>query len=134
MEVIVSAELFPTEDPERVKKAVSNLFDLEVQLVKKDGKTSVIGSAKNKKSLNKLYSLIRSQYILDSARKILKSSIDKEKVVFELNKQAAYMGIVNFLKTSQDDISKSHLLGSIRVEIRDKEIDKLIDWLAPSTI
>ncbi|MFQ6105786.1 MAG: RNA-binding domain-containing protein [Candidatus Hydrothermarchaeaceae archaeon] len=120
MELFVEAEVYPTESREKVEKAVRNIFDVE--LVFKGGR--IVGRSRSVKSLSKLQQLISRRYIRDTARHILLASAKAGKISFRMNKQAAYMGAVNFAEESQ--------LGSIRVEIADKDIDELIDRIASS--
>jgi hypothetical protein len=130
MEILIQAEVFPTESVEKVKKAISKLFDVEIYVKHHKDRTLVVGVGNRRESIRKIYTLIRSQSILDTSRQILKSSKKGNTITFELNKQAAYMGIVNFFDTS----NSRPPLGTILVEIRSRKIDEIIEWLAPSTI
>ncbi|HID47243.1 MAG TPA: hypothetical protein EYH15_03120 [Methanothermococcus okinawensis] len=91
MIVKIKTRVKPTEDKEKVVKAVRNIFrDAEIQIEEDNiltGKT---------KSLKKLKEMIRRQAILDAARMILEKGISENSTRFVLNKQAAYCGVVNF--------------------------------------
>lgn len=121
MKLFVRAEVYPTENPEKVKAAIRNLFEAAVKEEEGESVKYLVATGEGRESLKRFYTLLRSQGILDSARRILLS-----KTSFSLNKQAAYAGVISF--------SESTLLGSVEVEIYDENIEKLVDWLSPKTI
>lgn len=126
MKLFVRAEVHPTENPEKVKAAIRNLFEAAVKEEEGESVKYLVAAGEGRESLKRFYTLLRSQGILDSARRILLSKIEGSKTSFSLNKQAAYAGVVSF--------SESTLLGSVEVEIHDENIEKLVDWLSPKTI
>jgi predicted RNA binding protein with dsRBD fold (UPF0201 family) len=124
VEVVVEVEVRPTEDEEKVRKAIENLFT---------GKPVFTGSrvrleCKNLECLDKLHTRLRQQRILDTARSIMRKSVYGDYIEFMLHKQAAYAGKVSFVT----DPSESPL-GPIRVSIRYPDPGEVIDWLAPRT-
>lgn len=121
----VSVLLFPTEVEERVRKAVENVFPgARLTLVKKEGYVDRLeGTAP---SLDALHDLLRRQKILDTARHSFFSGLRGKEIAFQLNKQAALMGYVNFL-------DHEVALGGIYVTIETDEPELIIDWLAPVT-
>jgi len=91
MIVKIKTRIKPTEDREKVIRAVKNIFrDAEIEV---DEDNIVTGETK---SLKKLKELIRKQAILDAARMILEKGISGNSTRFVLNKQAAYCRVVNF--------------------------------------
>ncbi|RLE66892.1 MAG: hypothetical protein DRJ38_00650 [Thermoprotei archaeon] len=131
MEVIVKVEVRPTEDLKKVQKALENVFDAEdIRIKKADEYRVIIAKSSGYKCLLKLYNMIRSQYILDAAREYLKRGIYGNGIVFYLNKQAAYTGIVSFCSQEYGESP----LGAIMFDIRIKNPEKLIDWLTPKTL
>lgn len=91
MIVKIRTRIKPTEDREKVIRAVKNIFrDAEIEI---DEDNIVTGETK---SLKKLKELIRKQAILDAARMILEKGISGNSTRFVLNKQAAYCRVVNF--------------------------------------
>ena len=132
--VEVSVPIHPTESPQKVEKAVLNIFsDIDIK-VDNDSITGQGGF----ESLRHFHNLLRSQKILDTARTRLYNGIygDRESdtadtLAITLNKQAAFVGKIGFV----DNFSDS--LGEITVEISATDIDadiyRLIDWLAPQT-
>ena len=77
-------------------------------------------------SLDALHGLLRRQKILDTARHSFFGGLKGQEIAFQLNKQAAFMGYVNFL---DHDVA----LGGIHVTVETGEPDLIIDWLAPPT-
>ena len=69
---------------------------------------------------------MKNQAIRDSARSIFLKNLVEKKLKLNLNKQAAFVGVVNFLEESK--------LGVIEVEIESDNATKIIDLIAPSTL
>ncbi len=127
----VRSELRPTEDLRKVREAMNKLFDFEdVRVVNGRRYKEVVGTSKNINSLIKFHRLLRQERILDSARKVMLSSISRggDEVRFKLHKQSAYAGHISFV--SYDEESP---LGPIKVLIRSDKLMEIIDWLAPKT-
>lgn len=128
MIVRISALVYPTEIEEKVRYAVRNLVPVELTL-RNFGIPLLYGEG-NLESLRKLHDLLREFRILDTARHILMEGIEGNTIQFRLNKQVAFMGKVNFPAGEES-------LGSINIEIlsdNEKELMKIIDWLAPRTV
>ncbi|MCL7412956.1 MAG: hypothetical protein M8353_04975 [ANME-2 cluster archaeon] len=128
IEVEVWAQVHPTEDEDRVRAAIGNIFPgLEYQYEERDGMTPRLVGRGDKDCLNMLHDLLRSRKILDTARTNLR--IEDRMITFRLNKQAATAGKVSF---PADD----ETLGSIWVEIQADDnsvVEMVVDWLAPPT-
>ncbi|MGB9941285.1 RNA-binding domain-containing protein [Methanosarcina sp.] len=139
--VKVSAAIYPTEDPEKVIKAILSLFtDIEL---KKEA-TGAAGPETGVSPsfflsgeggidiLQTLHGLIRREKIIDSIRNKAFSkglSSDGLSVRFSLNKQAAFVGIPSVPAQEES-------LGSIEVIIRadsQEEMERLFEWLLPLT-
>jgi len=131
MEVVVRVESRPTEDLEKVKKALLNVFAPDGLEVREEGEYRyVVAFGKSYASLLRLYNLIRSQRILDAARDYLRRGIAGDSVVFYLHKQAAYVGVASFCSFEYGESP----LGAIVFEVKTGDIQRFIDWLAPKTI
>jgi len=127
--VTVKAEVRPTEDFEKVKKALLNFFTPErIEHVKEGDYDYIVGYAKSLESLSKLHEALRRERILDAARKIFKSNTVGNLLIFSINKQAAYRGRVSFVTTPAESP-----LGAITFIVEYEDIWKVIDWLAPKT-
>ncbi|WP_456471515.1 RNA-binding domain-containing protein [Methanocaldococcus sp.] len=118
MKVYIKSKVKPTEDKNKVKRAILNIFP-NAKLEFKDSYWE--GSCKD---VEKLKERLRKQAILDTARAVLESGVRENTVTFYLNKQAAYVKAVNF------DID-TH--GGIFVKIEDDNIMKVIKDIAPRT-
>ncbi len=124
VEVVVEAEVRPTEDAEKVRRAINNIFEGEVRV---EGNMARL-ECRNLTCLTRFHLKLRQQRILDTARSVLKKSTYGGYIEFMLNKQAAYAGKVSFVT----DPSESPM-GPIQVLIRHPYPGEVIDWLAPRT-
>ncbi|WP_172799782.1 RNA-binding domain-containing protein [Thermococcus chitonophagus] len=125
-EVQVEAYVFPTEDVEKVKKAMLNLVPgLKFEAFDRGDYMLLVGKTTDKRALQRLYELFRGQQILDTARMMLEEGYFGEEIIIKVHKQVAYVGKVNFNEESP--------LGPITIIIRTKEPKKLMKWLAPRT-
>lgn len=120
--VTVRAKCYPTEDPERVKRAILNIFPESTLIEYEDGFLA------NTVSIQRLSELIRNMKILDSARAVLLRGRQGNTVRFRINKQVAFIGKLSFVE------DRDPPLGSIEVIIEDENILALIDTIAPSTV
>ncbi|MDH7509016.1 MAG: RNA-binding domain-containing protein [Methanomassiliicoccales archaeon] len=120
--ITVRARCYPTEDPEKVKRAIYNIFPESTLMESEDGFVA------NATSVEKLSELIRNMKILDSARAVLLRGREGNMVKFRINKQVAFVGKLSFIE------DRDPPLGSIEVVIEDENITGLIDTIAPSTV
>lgn len=119
--VRVEVPVRATEDPEKVREAVMNVFpDLEVE----SGGDFLKGKG-NIESLSELREALERRRIRLTAREILLKNIRGKSTRIYINKQAALIGRVNVL---EEPITP---LGDIMVEIESDDIIGIIDWLAP---
>ena len=123
--VRVEAEVYPTEDPEKVLEAVRKIFpkiDLRVKWI--DSSALVEGSGEGVEVLENLKRLLRERRIRAAARRILKSLIRENVLVFYLNKQAAYVGKASFTEPFVESP-----LPPIRVDVRAANLEEVVRWL-----
>ncbi|UCC27861.1 MAG: hypothetical protein JSW29_07340, partial [Candidatus Bathyarchaeota archaeon] len=72
LKIRIIVEKNPTEDPDKVKQAVENIFSTaEFEPKLGDNGTPLIANAKGKEGLTKLYNLLRRDRIRDAARGVL---------------------------------------------------------------
>ncbi|MFQ6013119.1 MAG: RNA-binding domain-containing protein [Thermoplasmata archaeon] len=109
-----------TESADKVRRAVLNIFP-EAQL---EGGNEE-GIAGHGGTLNRFAELLRRQRIRDSAREVLEGGIQGNRLVFYLNKQAAYAGRVSF--------SAHAPLGDICVTVVSDDLRGLVRELTSST-
>ncbi|MGI6008799.1 MAG: RNA-binding domain-containing protein [Methanomethylophilus sp.] len=120
--VTVTCPVYPSEDPEKVRAAVLNIFPT-AQLELSDG------ALKGTADLDRFSKRIREQRILDTARSQLQKGEKRGHTVtvIHLNKQVATVGKVSF-------VDYRTVLGTIDVTVEDPELDALIDRVAPVTV
>lgn len=119
LEIRLSARCFPTENAERVSRAMTELFpDVQVS-----GTDPIIGVAN---SLGTFGELLKRYRIRDAARSIMRRGMEGNTTSFRLNKQVSAVGKVSFSE-------ESHALGDIDVTIVADDIVSVIDSIAPNT-
>jgi predicted RNA binding protein with dsRBD fold (UPF0201 family) len=144
IQVKISAAVYPTEDSQKVIKAISSLFTdiiIEKEVIDTAGLTgsedgtppSFFLSGEGGVSILKtLHGLIRREEIIDSVRnKVFSKGLSNDglSVNFLLNKQAAFVGVLSVPAQEEP-------LGSIEVVIRadsNEEMERLFEWILPLT-
>ena len=129
MRLRISASVFPTEDKEKVLRALQNIFpDIDFNEGHDNGDTVVLrGELTNPENMafSQFQELLRHRKIRDSVEALLHRNYADGKTRLELNKQAAFIGRLN--------IAEKHPLGSIMIEIEcEKEQIHEIVWGAAS--
>jgi predicted RNA binding protein with dsRBD fold (UPF0201 family) len=123
----VEAEVNPTEDLEKVKQAVENIFGaLEFKVKSRKWGSLLTSETRGHESLIKLFDMLSRERIVAAARKVLFSGLDDNSVTFYLNKQVAYAGHISFSQQTAESP-----LGPIKVQIQCSNPRKLIEWLTP---
>jgi predicted RNA binding protein with dsRBD fold (UPF0201 family) len=125
--VHIEVEVNPTEDLEKVKQAVENIFGAVT--FKAESRTwgqLLIAKTAGTNGLTKMYNILSRERIRAAARKVLLSGMDENSVTFYLNKQVAYAGHISFCQKTAESP-----LGPISVEIRCSNPRELIEWLTP---
>ena len=123
------AEINLTEDLEKVKRAVENMFNMaEVEVKTSEKGSLLIAKTEGMEGLAKLYNLLRRERIRDAARRVLFKGLRGSSITFYLNKQVAYAGHISFCQP----VAESPL-GPIEVQITCDKPKELIEWLAPKT-
>ena len=123
----IEVEVNKTEDTEKVKQAVQNVFGA----VTFDAKPKTWGQllkaqTSGTQGLTKLANMLKRAQILAAARKVLRSGADETSITFYLNKQVAYAGHVSFSEQTAESP-----LGPIKIQIITDNPRQLIDWIAP---
>lgn len=128
MKIEVYAKIKPTEDPNKVKKAVQNVFNGDIIVVDEgDGYKRIEAFSSSISSLERLYNLIRAKQIIAAARSYLYKGLRGKTITFMLHKQAAFAGKISFI-----DSDRESPMGGIRFIIETDDPKRVIDWLAPS--
>lgn len=126
--ITVEAEVRPTEDIEKVKKAVLAVINPESMEVEELGGGYLVVRAKSTKieSLEPLRSMAITQLAEPALRSYLVKYRYGNTITILLHKQAAYVG-----KMSLVDSEKESPLGPIKLTIEgvEEELDRIIEYL-----
>jgi len=128
-ETRVETPLNPTEDPEKVSKAVTNLFPhASLTTVRiNDRRSKMEATMTGLDALENLKTILRQEAIRGAARKLLLGGVTGSMIVVHLNKQAAFAGKASFCERYDESP-----LGPITLTIRSENPEQIVDWLAPS--
>ncbi len=121
VKVVASARWYPTEDIERVRRCLLNIFP-GAELSEDEGTVTATAG-----DLARFKELIRNHRILDSTRAVMLRGMADGEISFRLNKQAAFVGKISFAEGNAP-------LGHIDVVIKRDELEALIDEVAPRTV
>nr|MDO8100342.1 RNA-binding domain-containing protein [Candidatus Njordarchaeota archaeon] len=126
----VEVPVYPTEDPEKVRRALSNIiFGMSFSERVEGGVKYLTGVSEESNTLSQIKRRLKDQSASAFARQTLSKSIKEEnKVQFYLNKQAAFMGILHFCETKNESP-----LGPITVEIESDNIKSAINYITGYT-
>ena len=110
-----------SEDPNKIKKAISNIFPystLETEMF------SISAQSKDLKSLEKIYEIIHTKQSQKIYRRNLEKNLENNTTWFYLNKQAAFVEKIAICEKSDESP-----LGPIKVILTSSYIDRIIDWI-----
>ncbi len=123
VDVEIRTPVKETELPDRVERAVANLFpEAELELV--DGELR--GEAHG---LERFSELLYEQAILDTARGAFFGNRKGNSTTFALKKAAAFEGIVNFAVGSPGELGDIE----VYVTVHDPSFEAYVDHVAPPT-
>ena len=115
----VFCSINPSEDTEKVKLAVNNIFpDIDLEI----SETEINGKTNNFSSLSLISKSIHEKNTRNAYQRILKTNNDGESTWFYLNKQAAFVNTVALCSEANESS-----LGPIKVILRSNNIDQVID-------
>lgn len=123
VDVEVTAPVYDTEVTDRVCDAVHNLFP-EADLERRHGELR--GEAHG---MERFSELLHDQEILDTARKRFFENRRGDAFSFELKKQAAFAGVVNFAVGEPAELGDIH----VRVRVEEPSVEAYVDHVAPPT-
>jgi hypothetical protein len=124
IELKVEAPVNPSEDPQKVIDAITNIIERCSPEFRYGSR--VIGRATGSEPLALLYEQVRSRSAMGVLRRMLVDNRAGDSTWFMLNKQAATAGIASVIEDEQESA-----LGTIRVTISCEELDRVVDWLVP---
>jgi len=111
----------PSEDPEKIKHTISNIFPNSKI---KDENYSMSAVSKDLNSFEKIYETIQSNRSQKSYRKSLEQNLRDDSTWFYLNKQAAFVEKIAICEEAEESP-----LGPIKVVMTSSNIDGIIDWI-----
>lgn len=113
-----------TESKQKIIDAINHI--VEVDDIKEEDRTIIVRSS-TLKTLKKVYEHIRSKSIVTTLRKQLINNVNNDdSTKFYLNKQAATNGAISLVEDPEESP-----LGPIIFILKSKDIQRVIDWLAP---
>ena len=115
----IFCQINPSEDPEKVKLAVNNIFpDMELEV----SDTQIVGKTNNFSILSPISKSIHEKNIKNTYQRILKNNNDGDSTWFYLNKQAAFVNSVALCSEANESS-----LGPIKVVLRSNDIEQVIE-------
>ena len=121
LDIRVDCQVYPSEDPTKVLRAVKNVVSNSSPEVA-DERIRV--ASKNPEILSTIFEQIRSRRVMGVFRKVLLRNMIANSTWFYLNKQAAFVGTVSIC----EDESESPL-GPIKITIMSNELESVMNWL-----
>jgi predicted RNA binding protein with dsRBD fold (UPF0201 family) len=123
IDVEITTPVIDTEVTDRVKDAVHNIFpDADLEL--RHGELRGTGH-----DLEQFSELLHRREILDTARGVFFDNRRGNGFSFQLKKQAAFQGVVNFVADEPGELGAI----SVRVRVEEPDVEAFIDHIAPPT-
>ena len=113
--------LHPSEDPDKVRTCISNIFPYSSI---KTENLSITAQSKELRSFEKIYETIHSKKSQNTYRHYLEKNLDNDTTWFYLNKQAAFAEKIAICEEAEESP-----LGPIKVLLSSSNIDGIIDWI-----
>lgn len=123
VDVQITAPVYDTEVPDRVTNAITNVFP-GAELDHQHGE--IVGETHD---LSHFSELLHRREILDTARGAFFENRRGDTFSFDLKKQAAFQGVVNFAVGDPDELGEIH----VRVRVIEPGVETFIDHIAPPT-
>ena len=133
MQITVRCPIFPTEDLDRVRRAISILFtENDDRHKEQDEMQELILVSSKRDTLEELRQLIHDLRIIDAVRSRINSNWNGVETLIRFDKQAAYTGKLRLV----DDSEENPPLGCIEVYVEfdtEEKFEKFVTWFAPPT-
>lgn len=123
IDVRITAPVNDTEVTDRVADAITNVFPT-AEPAFADGE--LVAEVHD---LNHLSELLHREEILDTARGVFFDELAGDTFTFDLKKQAAFEGRINFAVGGPSELGDIH----VRVQVADPSAEEFIDAVAPPT-
>jgi predicted RNA binding protein with dsRBD fold (UPF0201 family) len=129
VQVVVEVEVNPTEDREKVMKAITNVFPTaSIDATSGGEKSRLIATTEGLEGLAELHRRLSQERILAAARRVFRRGTLGQSITFYLNKQVAYVQRISFCEPAGESP-----LGPIEVTMRCDDPKEVIDWLTRNT-
>jgi predicted RNA binding protein with dsRBD fold (UPF0201 family) len=135
MEISIKSPVYPTEDIEKVRRAIETLLGrIPLEVIEYEDCAELVCSSITQDNLLSIRRLIHEKRILDAVRiRLLKNYNDLESTTgLYLDKQAASIGKIRLI----DNDAELPPLGSIEIQIAFKtqfQFAEFLDWFSPRT-
>jgi predicted RNA binding protein with dsRBD fold (UPF0201 family) len=123
IEVQITAPVKDTEIANRVETAIANIYP-DADPEERHGEVTA-----EVHSLDHFSELLHRQEILDTARGEFFENRRGNTFSFDLKKQAAFEGVINFAVGNPDELGDIH----VRVRVKEPTVEELVDHIAPPT-
>ena len=123
IDVAVSAPVNDTEVTDRVADAITNVFPAAEPTFADGELTAEVHD------LSQLSELLHREEILDTARGVFFDTLESDTFTFDLKKQAAFEGRINFAVGGPSELGDIH----VRVQVTEPSAEEFIDAIAPPT-
>ena len=123
VDVEITAPVYDTEVKERVARAITNLFPGADPAMRHGEMAGEVHE------LSHFAEQLHRQAILDTARTVFFDNRRGDAFAFDLKKQAAYEGRVNFAVGEPAELGDLH----VRVRVTEPDAEAYIDHVAPRT-
>jgi len=120
------AAVNPSEDPEKVQQAISNVLQ-DMNYKYENG--SIKGLANDLQPLSKIYDTIKSRKSTKTYRRQMRYNLQGDTTWFYLNKQAAFVNVIALCEEAEESP-----LGPIKILLHSKNIEKIMEWLVPDFV
>ena len=114
-------EINPSEDPKKIEQVMINVLN-NVEF--KISKGSITATSREIESLSKIRESIQKHRSQNVYSRFLDNNLDGDETWFYLNKQAAFVHSISLCEHADESA-----LGPIKITIRSKSIERVIEWL-----
>jgi len=133
MKSTIRCIIHPTEDPERIERAIENILgSVSFSISKFDEFTEIYYPDATNANLTILRQLIHDKRILDAVRVRLRKNYDELTTQIHFDKQAAFTGKIRLIDNTQENPP----LGTIKITFEftsQSEFEEFLDWFSPRT-
>jgi predicted RNA binding protein with dsRBD fold (UPF0201 family) len=115
-------EINPSEDPKKIGQLMINVLNNGEFKI---SKSSITATSREIESLSKIRESIQKHRSQNVYLRFLNNNLDGDETWFYLNKQAAFVNSISLCEHADESA-----LGPIKITMRSKSIERVIEWLA----